>query len=133
MVFGADQLTEFKKAVEDQFTWSCRAALPFISLLSDREHAENWSLKEPWRGDKHPEGDWSLQVIDTTLLENTSNRFFKLSDLVEELGLNIPERAGQHVRGAFLCLHHIPAEAIVESRKPREVEEGKPSELQIIR
>ena len=41
MAFGADQLTESKKAVEDQFTWGCRAGLPFISLFYDREHTEN--------------------------------------------------------------------------------------------
>lgn len=125
-VFGTDQLIEFNRAIENQFTWSCRAPLPFIALFSDREHAENWGLKQPWRGRVGPEGSWSLHVIDTTIMRSTYH-FFKLSDLAEELDLNVPERAGQHIRGAFLCLHRIPTEAIVESRNPVEVEEGKSS------
>jgi len=122
--FGDNELNEFKCAIEKQFTWSCREPLPFISLFSDREHAENWGLKEPWRGIKGPNGNWSLHVIDTTKIISTIH-FFKLSDLVEELDLDIPKDAGQHIRGAFLCLHRIPTTAILESRNPREVKEDQ--------
>jgi len=51
-----------------------------------------------------------------------TNYFFKLNDLVEELNLNIPEGADQHVRGAFMCLHRIPVAAMIESIKPTEVQ-----------
>jgi hypothetical protein len=122
--FGTTGLTEFKRAVENQFNWRCREALPFISLFSDREHAETWGLKQPWRGNTRVEGNWTLYVIDVTKLIST-NYFFKLSDLVEDLDLEILGSAGQHKRGAFLCLHRIPASAIVESRNPTEVKEGK--------
>jgi hypothetical protein len=63
-------------------------------------------------------------VIDTTKIISTIH-FFKLSDLVEELDLDIPKDAGQHIRGAFLCLHRIPTTAILESRNPREVKEDQ--------
>ena len=63
-------------------------------------------------------------MIDTAILRSTS-RLYKLSDLVENLDLNVPERAEQHIRGAFLCLHRIPNEAIIGSRNPAEVEIGK--------
>lgn len=45
------------------------------------------------------------------------------------LDLEIPVAAGQHIRGAFLCLHRIPIEAIVETRNPGEVETDKFSML----
>lgn len=130
-IYAANEMTEFKQAIVNQFTWSCRADLPFISLFSDREHAENWGRLEPWRGHQSPKGDWSLCVIDRTVLKGTG-RFFKLNDLIEELSLTIPNPAVQHIRGAFLCLHRIPAEAIVETRNPEEVEKGK-SQIQCTR
>lgn len=108
----------------NQFTWSCRASLPFISLFSDREHAENWGCKEPWRGHKGSSDNWSLHVIDTTKLKDTT-RFFMLNNLLEELDLEIPISAGQHIRGAFLCLHRIPIEAIIEERNAGEVRAGE--------
>lgn len=128
--FDADALDDFKRAIEKQFAWRCRDRLPFISLFSDREHAENWGRKEPWRGNDSSEGSWSLHIINTVELRNT-HKFFKLSDLVEKLSLDIPEGAGQHIRGAFICLHRIPATAIVERRSPAEVEEGKYSNANV--
>jgi hypothetical protein len=115
---------EFKQAIVNQFTWSCRASLPFISLFSDREHAESWGRKEPWRRHKGLSDDRSLHVIDTTKLKDTT-RFFKLSDLSEQLDVDLPVRASQHISGAFLCLHRIPIEAIVEERSPGEVKAGE--------
>jgi len=113
----------FKRAIVKHFTWSCRDPLPFISLFSDREHAENWGRKEPWGVNESSEGSWALYTIDTAELINTN--FFKLSDLVEKLSLEIPLGARQHIKSAFLYLHHVPAKAIVENKTPAEVEKGK--------
>jgi hypothetical protein len=126
-VFGANELNDFKRAIEGHFTWSHRASSPFISLFSDREHAENWACKEPWRENNGSRGGWALYVIDMDGLKNMTS-FFKLNDLVERLNLDIPEGAQQHMQGAFVCLHHIPATAIVDKRTPAEVEEGKCSD-----
>ncbi len=49
---------------------------------------------------------------------------FKLSDLDASIGLDIPHRALQHVKGAYLCLHAIPTTAITEVALAREVEDG---------
>jgi hypothetical protein len=122
--FGADEMNDFKRAIEKQFTWSCRDPVPFISLFSDRRHAENWGRKEPWRGNHGLEGVWALYVIDTTELKKTTF-FFKLSNLIEKLNLDIPKGAQQHIEGAFVCLHRIPPTAIVEKRTSAQVEEGK--------
>lgn len=49
---------------------------------------------------------------------------FSLDDFVTRLGLELPEWATQHKKGAYLCLHTIPTSAIVNSASPREVKEG---------
>lgn len=90
--FGVNELNDFKQAIEKQFTWSCREPLLFISLFSDREHAENWGLREPWHKKNSSEGGWSLHIINTDEIKNTVS-FFKLKDLVKELSLEIPEDA----------------------------------------
>ncbi|PSN59607.1 hypothetical protein BS50DRAFT_626560 [Corynespora cassiicola Philippines] len=123
-VFGADEVDEFGEAVGKQFTWGCRERLPFISLFSSREHAENWGRKEMWRYQKDLAREWSLCVIDPTILR-ASSRIFKLDVLVEKLELKIPKKAEQHIKGAFLCLHRIPKGAIVEERTPQQVEEDR--------
>jgi hypothetical protein len=128
--FNTNELGDLKRAIEKQFTWSCRDPLPFISLFSNREHAENWGCKEPWRRNDSSEGSWALHVISTIELRNTHN-FFRLRDLMEKLSLDIPERAEQHIQGAFICLHRIPVTAIVERRTPTEVEEGEYSHANI--
>ena len=122
--FGGKDLLDFKRSIEKSFTWSCRDPSPFISLFSDREHAENWGCTEPWLGNRRSEGGWTLCVIDTTELRTTT-LFFKLSSLVKGLSLDIPERAQQHVEGAYLCLHCITPTAVVEERTMAQVEEGE--------
>ena len=122
--FRSGGLNECRQAIEKQFTWSCREPLPFISLFSDERHAEDWGRKEPWRGQQRPNGNWTLHIIDTVELRKTTH-LFRLSDLAVKLCLDIPEGAKQHIHGAFLCLHHIPASAIVESKTPADIEEGR--------
>jgi hypothetical protein len=122
--FESSNLHDFKQAVENQFRWSCRDPLPFISLFSDRKHAENWRHKKPWHGSPDQEGHWALYVINTTELRKTTS-IFKLGSLIAVLNLDIPEGAQQHIQGAYLCLHRIPPAAIIQKRTPAQVEEGK--------
>lgn len=130
--FRSGELDECRRAIEKQFTWSCQDPLPFISLFSDTRHAEDWGRKEPWRGQQGPNRDWTLYVIDTVELRKTTH-LFRLSDLAVKLRLDIPEGAKQHIQGAFLCLHHIPASAIVESKTLADIEEGKYTNVDISR
>jgi hypothetical protein len=39
--YGDQADSEFKRDIVKQFTWDCKDPVPFISLFSDREHAEN--------------------------------------------------------------------------------------------
>ncbi|CZR52080.1 uncharacterized protein PAC_01957 [Phialocephala subalpina] len=129
-VFRSGELSDFKSALEKQFTWGCRDPLPFISLFSDKRHAENWGRKEPWSEHKDSEGNWALHVVNGVELRRTTH-IFRLSDLVKKLSLKVPESARQHIQGAFICLHRIPASAIVESRSPAEIEHGKYTDVDI--
>ncbi|KAG8526158.1 uncharacterized protein KY384_000151 [Bacidia gigantensis] len=122
--FGFTDETKFTQAIEKHFTWGNRDASPFISLFSNREHAENWGCKEPWnhRGGK---GDWALCTISTDKLEGM--KLFKLSDLVEKLQVEIPERASQHIHGAYICLYGIPASAIIDKTSGTDVASDRDS------
>ncbi|KAI0415741.1 hypothetical protein F5X98DRAFT_388631 [Xylaria grammica] len=116
------ELGLFKQAVENHFTWSYRGRSPFISFFSDREHAENWGCTEPWGGSDPHRDQWTLCTIDTCLLEEIY--VFKVSRLVDALGVKIPERAGQHERGSYICLHKVPARAILEEKAGSDVKYG---------
>ncbi|THV50027.1 hypothetical protein BGAL_0168g00090 [Botrytis galanthina] len=122
--FHYNESNEFKQAIKKQFTWSCREPPAFISLFSDKQHAENWGLKKPWCGHQSPDEDWTLYVINTVELLKTT-QVFRLHDLVEKLSLDIPDVAKQHIQGAILCLHHIPTSAIVASRTPSEIKRDR--------
>ena len=85
--FGVKELLVFKRSIEQTFTWKCQDALPFISLFSDREHAEIWGRRKPCHG-SHRLGDgWALYVIDATELRKTT-LLFNLSSLVGRLKLD---------------------------------------------
>ncbi|EED14475.1 hypothetical protein TSTA_106850 [Talaromyces stipitatus ATCC 10500] len=108
------ELSLFKQAVEDHFTWGYRGRSPFISFFSDRNHAENWGCTEPWRGSNPHSEEWTLCTIDISLLDGV--HVFKVSRLVDALGVRIPKRAEQHEGGSYICLHKVPAHAIREKR-----------------
>ncbi|KAI1912160.1 hypothetical protein LOZ65_006034 [Ophidiomyces ophidiicola] len=125
-IYSNQDENELKRDIVKQFTWGCRDALPFISLFSDREHAENWGSKQPWRGkmlDDGSGGTWNLFIIDTKLLDTRG--LFRLEDLVKALGLELPTKAEQHIKGAYLCLHTIPESAIVEKLDPDQVQSDR--------
>lgn len=122
-IFGTDNLREFKTALEKQFTRSCRDPVPFISLFSDLKHAENWRLKRPLDVMTYSPDNWALYTIDATALKQTT-LIFKLSTLVDALKLAIPQKAQQHVQGAYLCLHRISPSTIINKHTPAQVEEG---------
>lgn len=89
----ADELVEFEQTIVNHFTWSCRASLPLVSLFSDCEHDGDRGRKKPWCGYEGPSNHWSLHVIGTTTVKDDS-RFFKHNNLVEEVDLDLPVRAG---------------------------------------
>lgn len=105
----------FRDTVRRHLTWNSRQTTPFISLFSNRDHAVNWGWKESWRCYGPFEKDWSLITISTELLAECGSTVFRLSDLADRWGIEvIPEKARQHVKGEYLCLHRVPAKAILE-------------------
>ncbi|KAJ6787654.1 hypothetical protein PWT90_06889 [Aphanocladium album] len=115
----------FKRDVVNQFTWRYREPLRFISLFSDKDHANNWALREPWHVRQPFEGGepWKLYVINAALLKDAT--LFRLAELVERLQLEIPRSAQQHIKDAYICLHRIPASAIIAEQNSEQVAVGR--------
>ena len=103
-IFDEAAIPAFRKSIVDQFTRTNRLPTPYISTFSEREHAENWALKMGTNA--------KLLRLSTALWDDPY--IFKLSTLVEMLPVMIPDAASQHIKGAYLCLHSVPSEAIVE-------------------
>lgn len=104
----------FKDAVADHFDWSSTRPTPFITFFSVEQHAVRWALcLERWGRSEPGEDDWFILTINTSTL--TDVHFFKLSTLVDRFGLGskIDSKVQEsHKRGAYICLHGIPARAI---------------------
>ncbi|KAJ2896186.1 hypothetical protein MKZ38_005754 [Zalerion maritima] len=110
-----DEAKELRLAVEKQFTWTNRNPTPFISLFSDRGHAERWATKEPWLRTHAPrQHRWTLHIIDTNMLL-ASTAVYRLGDLVKILGVDIQGGARAHLGQGVICLHQVPANAITQS------------------
>lgn len=128
-VYNFQDIDAFKSDIVRQFTWGNRKPLPFISLFSDEYHAANWGLKQPWKNytAHHLSAEWTVRSVHTDLLSEPC--IFKLEDLVDGLRLTVPEEALQHIEGAYLCLHNIPAAAIHAHWNSQEAKEGMVDKL----
>lgn len=122
LFYSGNEMNAFRQSIIEQMTWHHRGAQPYITCFSAKDHAENWALKEPWNPRDQDKGSWRILTIDTTLMPETF--VFSLNALAKDLSLEIPERASQHVKGAYLCLHRIPTSAIVKSASSSEVRDG---------
>ncbi|KAK4679977.1 hypothetical protein QC764_0040290 [Podospora pseudoanserina] len=114
---------KFSKAVYNQFDWYFEGRTQFISFFSSKDHATNWGHKlKKWRRGSRSNDDWSILTIDTSCLENTY--VFKLSTVIDELGVQIPQKAGDaHKDGAYFCLYRVPPCAIVSKKTGSETDE----------
>lgn len=130
IIYSENEMDAFRQSIIDQLTWSHCGAQPYITCFSDKDHAENWALKEPWNPDERDKDSWSILTINTRFMPETY--VFSLNDLVTHLDLELPGRASQHEKGAYLCLHRIPTSAIVNSASPREVKDGTQSGSDIL-
>lgn len=108
---------KFSEAVYNQFDWDLGGRTQFISFFSDENHAINWGFKlKKWGPRSDSNDDWSILTIDTSCLENTY--VFKLSTVIDELGVQIPQKAGAaHKDDAYFCLYRVPPCAIVSMKK----------------
>jgi hypothetical protein len=107
----AYELDDFKKSIHNQYDIYCRNEQPYVSLFSDLDSARNWMNK--WINQRwwQPQLDWEVFTMDTSKLRDVM--VFKLSYLVGELKVAIPEKPVLHIENGYLCLHTIPAIAII--------------------
>ncbi|KKZ64002.1 hypothetical protein EMCG_01663 [[Emmonsia] crescens] len=96
----------FGEAVEYHLNWRAVDSV-FISLFSDREHAENWMRK---MGSKT---NLKLLEIDVKRLQQSSY-IFKAEEIVNHFNLYIKEIARKSVSKEYLVANGIPSSAIVE-------------------
>ncbi|KAJ5543648.1 hypothetical protein N7513_004780 [Penicillium frequentans] len=114
-----DTLQEFGDEVEQHLSWNTDYKSMFISLFSQRRHAENWMLDRYTR----------LGSRNCTLLQistATLNGFliFRAEEIVDALSLSIPEAAQASVAREYLIAHYIPPRAIIRSQSVDEMLAG---------
>lgn len=63
--YSESELESFRQSLTNQFTWGWRGSQPYITVFSDKEHAENWGLKEPWNRSGCHTSNWEIITIDT--------------------------------------------------------------------
>ena len=117
---GNDALQEFGNAVERHLSWDTNYQSIFISLFSQRRHAENWMLD---RHTRHQSENCTLLQISTKALNGFF--IFRAKHIVGALSLSIPEAAKASVTREFLIAHYIPPRAIIRSQTVDEVLAGK--------
>lgn len=119
--YSENEKDAFRQSIVNQFTWGWRQPTPYITVFSDKKHAENWALSYSRRV-----GD-SCKVIRIDSRELRHVYVFKLSDLQDRLDFEVPVGASQHVEGAFVCLHRIPKCAILGSKITEQIKDGTQS------
>ncbi|KAF2210292.1 hypothetical protein CERZMDRAFT_121891 [Cercospora zeae-maydis SCOH1-5] len=102
--FDETNIPSFQMSIVNQFTRTNRLPTPFVSVFSEIEHAENWALTMG--------PNVKLLHLSTALWKDPY--IFKLSTLCQRLPVTIPDAASQHIKGAYLCLHSVPFEAVTE-------------------
>lgn len=109
---------DFKQAVYNQFDWDYKGCTPFISCFSDKDFAIKWACKI-MRSSRRcsQKKEWTLFTIDTRLLSH-SVYVYKLSRFIDCMDIRTPGRAEEVCKpGAYICLHSIPSDTIVEAEK----------------
>lgn len=115
-----DTLQEFGDAVEQHLGWDTDYESMFISLFSQRRHAENWMLdRYTCLGSRN----CTLLQISTAALNGFF--IFRAEEIVDALSLSIPEAAQASVAKEYLTAHYIPPRVIIRSQSADEILAGK--------
>lgn len=100
---------QFAKSVSNHLDWSSRAASPYISLMSDKQHAENFALVMAQRT------GLPVTIHDINTSRIGTSYIFNVPHLRKALKLELnPEAQNQ---SEYLVLHRIPKRAIIRSQK----------------
>lgn len=115
-----DTLQEFGDAVEQHLSRDTDYKSIFISLFSQRRHAENWMLE---RHTRFGSRNCTLLQINTAALHGFF--IFRAEEIVDALSLSIPEAAQASVAREYLIAHYIPPRAIIRSQTVHDILAGK--------
>jgi hypothetical protein len=99
--------------------WSDSTPSPYISVFSDKRHAENWALE--WSRNNSCVG-CEVFEIDSSSLGNVY--VFSVARMSWQLQARPSELVDRLDPDEYLCLHRIPAEAVVGCRGTMEIEGG---------
>jgi len=123
--FYPEDRTKFRDSVAEAFKWSSRIPSPYVAVFSEKDHAQNWALR--WTDRNGP--DCEVVTIDSRELDGVY--IFKLSTIVDELNIALPNGASQHEKGAYLCLHRVPAKAVQSSESTSSIRASKIANTQV--
>ncbi|KAL2788007.1 hypothetical protein BJX66DRAFT_266833 [Aspergillus keveii] len=103
---------DFGDAVDCHLNWSRKRKSRFISLFSDRTHAENWMNRQlkALNNENCNSKYWNLLEIDTTALSDSY--LFHAHEIVTSLDLDVKAIASASIKGEYLVVHRVPAAAI---------------------
>ena len=101
-------------------SWDTDYRSIFISLFSQRRHAENWMLE---RHTRFGSRNCTLLQIDTANL--VAFFIFRAEEIVDALSLSIPEAAQASVAREYLIAHYVPSRAIIGSQTVDDILAGK--------
>lgn len=82
-LYSEEEDLEFSDAVEGHLNWDRQRSM-FISLFSERRHAENWMLE---RHSRFRSRNCTLLEIDTAILQNSY--VFRAEEIVDVFSLSI--------------------------------------------
>jgi hypothetical protein len=100
-----------KFVVERHMSWDNRYRSPFISVTDSWEKAcEYYDQRKSWG-----RSAW-IATIDVRTLQRMGARFRRMQTLARRVGAIIPQVAWNQYE--WLCLHHIPQQAVVDIRRP---------------
>ncbi|KAK4209951.1 tryptophan dimethylallyltransferase-domain-containing protein [Rhypophila decipiens] len=99
---------EFRDMVLNHIDWNSGGKSPFISLLPGPCGAVDWGRA------LRPNNNWDLVEIETAELLWEGVRLFKLVDVSDKLGIDLPAKKSSYLRFEYLCLHRVPPNAITQ-------------------
>jgi hypothetical protein len=114
--YNEEDLVGFSDAVQRHLNWDRQYMTMFISLFSDRRHAENWMLK---RHSRFHDRDCTLLEIDMNSLRD--HYVFRAEEIVDALSLSIRTAAQASVAKEYLVVHCIPPIAVLRSQTVHDI------------
>ncbi|WEW61790.1 hypothetical protein PRK78_007286 [Emydomyces testavorans] len=111
----SDTQAEFSKSVENHLDWSSREPSPYLSVMSDRNHADNFALVMQSRT------GYVAEVYEINARRLNTSYIFNVPYLMEELRLSV--RPDAMNASEYLVLHRIPGQAVVGCRTTKDIED----------